>query len=320
VRQLALDITRDAETAYDKVVAIERWLSQLDYTREMVTPGAHEPLEHFLFKRREGHCEYFATALAILARAADVPTRNVNGFLGGEWNDFANYLAVRAGDAHSWVEIYFPGVGWVTFDPTPAAGVPGLERGLGGLLGSLRRFSDSLRFQWFVWVVEYDLHRQLTLFRGVADAVRSGADSAIASPAERARAWLAERKRPALMVVLIAAALLAAHIARRRLRRGRPGGRSPARKRSQVAAHYEAALRRLGRLGHGREPQATPREHARALLGGRAPGAHAFAELVELYYRAEYGGADDEASRQRAAELEAAIAAALRAKQRRRAA
>ena len=59
--------------------------------------------------------------MAILLRAAGVPTRNVNGFLGGEWNEYGGYIAVRGGDAHSWVEVWFEGVGWVTFDPTPAA-------------------------------------------------------------------------------------------------------------------------------------------------------------------------------------------------------
>ena len=71
--------------------------------------------DFFLFDRKKGHCEYFASAFAVLARAANIPTRTVNGFLGGEWNEYRGYVAVRAGDAHSWDEVYFPGSGWVTF-------------------------------------------------------------------------------------------------------------------------------------------------------------------------------------------------------------
>ena len=316
VRELAAEITRDAETHYDKVVAIERWLGELDYTREMVSPGAHEPLEHFLFERQRGHCEYFASALAVLARAAGVPTRNVNGFYGGEWNDFADFLAVRAGDAHSWVEVYFHGVGWVTFDPTPAAGTPGLLRGEGGLFGSLRRFGDSLRFQWFQWVIEYDLHRQLRLFRGVADALRSGADTAIASPMERLRDALAARRKPVVIAAVATVAgfaLVALVLVGRRIAPGRSARAGRRRRRAKgVAASYESALLRLSRRGYRRPTGATPREHAAALVADGAPGAAAFAKLVELFYDAEYGGRDGPRARSRAAELEAELWRALR--------
>ena len=65
----------------------------------------YEPLEDFLFVQKAGHCEYFASALAVMLRTVGVPTRSVNGFYGGEWNSFGHYLAVRQGDAHSWVEV-----------------------------------------------------------------------------------------------------------------------------------------------------------------------------------------------------------------------
>ena len=132
VRQLAQDITRGATTRYDKAVAVTRWLrSNLGYTLKMESPGGTEPIHHFLLERRRGHCEYFSSAMAILLRTVDVPTRNVNGFLGGEWNEYNDYIAVRAGDAHSWVEVYFQGVGWVTFDPTPSSDIDQLGRGGG---------------------------------------------------------------------------------------------------------------------------------------------------------------------------------------------
>jgi len=115
----------------------------------MESPGDVEPIHFFLFSRKRGHCEYFSSAMAIMLREVGVPTRNVNGFLGGEWNEYNDYIAVRAGDAHSWVEVYVRGVGWVTFDPTPSASIDRLGRGGSGVSDRRRRQMDSLRFQWF---------------------------------------------------------------------------------------------------------------------------------------------------------------------------
>jgi protein-glutamine gamma-glutamyltransferase len=116
---LAEQITAPYDNNYDKATAIVDWLqTNLTYTLELAeAPPGQEPVDFFLFDRRKGHCEYFASAFSVLARAAGIPTRNINGFLGGEWNDY--YVAVRAGDAHAWNEVYFGNYGWVTFDPTP---------------------------------------------------------------------------------------------------------------------------------------------------------------------------------------------------------
>ncbi|MCA9673976.1 MAG: DUF3488 domain-containing protein, partial [Myxococcales bacterium] len=166
-RALARRITDGLTNDYDRARAIERWLrDNLSYTLELADPGDQEPVDFFLFDRKAGHCEYFASAFAILARAVGVPTRNVNGFLGGEWNEYDSYIAVRAGDAHSWNEVYFAGQGWVTFDATPAS-QDRLGRGGSGIGARLRRFFDTLRFQWFKWVVDYDLGRQVGFFKDV---------------------------------------------------------------------------------------------------------------------------------------------------------
>ena len=99
----------------------------------------------------------------------------MNGFLGGEWNEYKGYVAVRAGDAHSWDEVYYPGVGWVTVDPTPPGDVDALGRGGQGFAARLGRFVDTLRFQWNKWVIEYDLASQLSLFRSVGSALQGAA-------------------------------------------------------------------------------------------------------------------------------------------------
>ena len=307
VTELAADITAGAGTHYDKVAAIEAWLGDFGYTRELSTKGSRDPLEHFLFERRKGHCEYFASALAILARAAGVPARTVNGFVGGEWNDIGEYLAVRAGDAHSWTEIYFHGVGWVEFDPTPLADRPGTDTG-GGVFGALRDFGDALRFRWFQWVVEYDLGRQLDVLGSVESAVRAGADVAVVAPMRRAGRWTREHA-PALAGVtgVVIAAVVALALARR-LPRARHGRREYA---GGTRAAYEAAQAQLRRRGYGRPPAFTPREHASQLRARGVPGAEAYGELAELYYACRYGGAETGAMRERAARLHADITRAL---------
>ena len=184
-RELAQQITAGKTTPYDRAVAIRDWLTQnLAYTLEQADPGAQEAVDFFLFTRKKGHCEYFASAFVVLARAVGIPSRNVNGFLGGEWNEYDQYVAVRAGDAHSWAEVYFGQAGWVTFDATPPGQVDELGRGATGALARLQRFADTLRFQWAKWVIEYDLGRQLSVFRGVGKALRGGASTVKAAISE----------------------------------------------------------------------------------------------------------------------------------------
>jgi transglutaminase-like putative cysteine protease len=175
-RALAERIVAGKHNDYDRATAIKEWLtSNLTYTLDLEDPAGKEPVDFFLFERKKGHCEYFASAFVILARAAGVPARNVNGFLGGEWNEYDDYIAVRAGDAHSWAEVYFPGAGWVTFDATPASEIDRLGRGDGGVGARVRRMFDTLTFQWSKWVVDYDLFQQLSLFRDIGDSAQGGA-------------------------------------------------------------------------------------------------------------------------------------------------
>src|SRR5438445_11208009 len=119
-----------------------------------------DPIGDFLFNVRQGHCEYFASAMAIMLRTLGIPSRLVNCFLPVEYNDISQQYVVRGSDAHTWVEAYFPGYGWITFDPTPAAGTISVAAAWG-------RFSlwmDAFRTFWTDWVVSYDFSRQFTFF------------------------------------------------------------------------------------------------------------------------------------------------------------
>lgn len=127
--QLASQIVNDAGafTPYDKAKAIETWLrNNIIYNENIPQPPAgQDPIDWVLFDYREGYCNYYASAMIMMLRAQGVPARMGAGFAQGEWDGQA--FIVRERDAHTWVEVYFPGYGWIEFEPT-AAQAP-LERG-----------------------------------------------------------------------------------------------------------------------------------------------------------------------------------------------
>ena len=123
---LADQVTASAGSHYDKALALENYLrTHFAYSLQLPRTVPHDPLANFLFERRQGHCEYFASSMAVMLRTLGIPSRVVNGFRSGEFNDLTSQYVIRASNAHSWVEAYFPNYGWVAFDPTPGAAIPG---------------------------------------------------------------------------------------------------------------------------------------------------------------------------------------------------
>ncbi|MDQ2085997.1 transglutaminase domain-containing protein [Herbivorax sp. ANBcel31] len=120
VHQLAHEITKDAENNFDKVKAIETYLSE-NYLYTLLpgdTPEGRDFVDYFLFDQKEGYCTYFATAMAILTRCIDIPSRYIEGYRLPLESTEENLYEVRNNHAHAWVEVYFEGFGWVTFEPT----------------------------------------------------------------------------------------------------------------------------------------------------------------------------------------------------------
>jgi transglutaminase-like putative cysteine protease len=157
-----------AANHYDAAKAVETYLqTQFGYTLDL-RAGGDDPLADFLFNVREGHCEYFASAMAIMLRTQGYATRIVNGFQSGEYNETAGLYIVRQRDAHSWVEVYFPQTdSWVPFDPTPAAGLNGDGSHSAGIFSALGSYMDALDSLWVQYVVAYDNQEQVSLFRTV---------------------------------------------------------------------------------------------------------------------------------------------------------
>ena len=253
IAALATRLSANASGRFAVATAIERALRKdWEYSLEGdQDPDA--PLNDFLFGSKRGHCEYFATAMALMLRTLGHPARVVNGFYGGEYNGFGAYRMIRQGDAHSWVEVHFPRRGWRTFEPTPPSGQ--LARFDDGLLSSARRLVDGAAMLWYTWVVEYDLERQVAMFRDVGRALRrlggglrlSGSS---ANPADQAEAPEASKHKSALpwaqaLAILTLLALLI-WAARRWWLSGQAGRPGYDRRLVRVARRVDRELVRLG--------------------------------------------------------------------------
>ena len=128
VTSLAQEITATAPSLYDRAEYIERYLrTNYTYTLDISAPPlGRDPVDYFLFDLGKGYCDYYASAMVVLARASGVPARLVVGYVGGTYDPAQAVYTVHEADAHSWVEVYFPTIGWVEFEPT--ASQPGFLR------------------------------------------------------------------------------------------------------------------------------------------------------------------------------------------------
>ena len=127
VLALARDLTATEPTPYDRALAIERYLRRFPYTLDLPSPPTDRDLvDYFLFDLQKGYCDYYATAMVVLARAAGLPARLVTGYASGTYDEEESRYVVTEAAAHAWAEIYFPNYGWIEFEPT--AGLPAIER------------------------------------------------------------------------------------------------------------------------------------------------------------------------------------------------
>ncbi|MGB0384382.1 MAG: transglutaminase TgpA family protein [Ardenticatenaceae bacterium] len=126
VIQLADDVVGNAPTAYDKASTIEQYLRTIPYNETISGPNPGEDgVDYFLFREQQGYCDYYASSMAVMLRSQGIPARLAQGYSQGELLESGEY-EVRQTNAHTWVEVYFPGYGWIEFEPTAAE--PGIER------------------------------------------------------------------------------------------------------------------------------------------------------------------------------------------------
>jgi transglutaminase-like putative cysteine protease len=271
------------------------------YTLQLPSREAADPLADFLFTRKKGHCEYFASAMTILLRTAGIPARIVTGFLGGEYNPITDLWVVRASDAHTWVEAWIPGLGWSTFDPTPSAPA---SRSF-AFLNTIGLYLDAAQTFWQNWVLGYGVNRQGTLAdrmeqgaRGMGirwydalAAVQSAWRSWTAALTKRVAVWLAAALGLALWIWLAAPPLLRLLRLRRRVERVRRGQAHV----GDAAILYQRMLDVLKRQGFSKPAWFTPIEFAESLPRGAMYAA--VAEFTSAYNLLRFGGRADAAPR-----------------------
>ncbi len=258
------------------------------YRYDLNTPSGatKNPLDHFLFESRRGHCEYYSTAMAMMLRTVGIASRNVTGFVGGTFNQYGRFYAVRQGDAHSWVEAYIPRLGWIRFDPTPPADSAPVSE-MSGAAAQLRDFLDATTQRWNQHVVGYDLKQQISLL----DTVRSNYGKLSARPGFKFALG-----SPRRLLLLLAGAVLLVYLVLWLRRRGWRVGSAQtpkqplARQLSQVVELYAALDAALVAQGIGRFPSTPPLGHARALRALSHPLASEVYELTEIYLKARFGG------------------------------
>jgi len=305
VVELARQQTEAFDNNYDKAAALERFLRTFGYTLDLPAEPEDDPIASFLFVRRRGHCEYFAAAMAVMLRTQGIPSRLVNGFLTGEYNDVGENYIVRASDAHTWVEVYFPGAGWVEFDPTPPdPNAPGRT-----WWTRISYYLDAVDLWWNEWIIDYDIVHQRLLAEDVRGTL---------SQSWRARRWLRQQRRDAtrrlnatldavmdspftLPIVLLLAVGVVAMVRGRELYawgrsfwllRGNGGRRLTA---GEATLLYERLLSTLRRKGFPRAPAQTPLEFADSLPAAEVSAP--VAEFTRLYNQARFGEQAPETAR-----------------------
>jgi protein-glutamine gamma-glutamyltransferase len=152
LRPHAEAFAKDQTSVADKLAAIEEALqAQNHYSLEVPWSGREDPIVAFVREGRGGHCEYFASAMALLARAIGIPARVVGGYRVVEHNAVGGYYLVRERDAHAWVEAWVPGRGWTSFDPTPAVAADG-ARATTPILSALWDFGGTKWLAFLGWL------------------------------------------------------------------------------------------------------------------------------------------------------------------------
>ena len=303
IHELARRWSAPFTTDLERVRSIERRLrSDYGYTLELPSHEVADPLAYFLFERRKGHCEYFASAMTVMLRAIGIPARLATGFQSGIYNPMTDLWLVRASDAHTWVEAWIPGKGWSTFDPTP----PDPNPSNFALMARLGLYLDAAETFWQQWVVGYDAGQQGSLADRMEQRVRRMGMNWFDSVASAGADWNAPeygvgpavRGPDGWLLVLVAIAiwllgpplLRLLHI-RRRVQRLRRGEASVA----DATLLYERMLQIARRHGYQKPAWFTPAEFAASLAG--SPLGNPVRDFTAAYNALRFGGRTEIAPR-----------------------
>jgi len=309
----------DPSDARSRARALDEYLrspgSGYRYTLAMdVVDPSVDPAVDFILNRKEGHCEYFATALTLLVRSVGIPARMVNGFKGGDYNAMAGLTTVRQKHAHSWVEALVEPKArrdskafWITLDPTPADQRNASVAKVGGMIGNFREITDLIRYVWVFYVVGFNADRQERFLYRPIRALIAEAIRGFGMIGETLKVWLSFPSMESFFslrgfAVSFAALVLLAGLIRLmiglarwiwRLGRGRKADLSA---QSVGDSFYRRLLQLLETSGISRPAAETPREFARRaaqFLAGHGSGNEVVADVpplvVDAFYRIRFG-------------------------------
>jgi hypothetical protein len=270
IARLAEQVVGAERRPLQAAAALQRYL-QREYAYTLELSGeSSDPLSDFLFVRKAGHCEHFATALTVLLRTQHIPARVTAGFFGGE--RVGSSYVLRAGDAHAWTQVFVDGQGWVTVDATP-------ESGRGNqpprLIAWVTSIYEQLEELWRSRVVDYSFQDQVELARSLVQPPGGASQSRFKVPT-----------LPGLWPTLAAlGSAIAVYLA---VTRVLPKGAHP--RRHAATGFLEQIETRLSRAGIARLPDEPIEELTSRLAQGAHPIAPALAKATRAYLGARFGG------------------------------
>jgi hypothetical protein len=267
-------------------------------------PPTIDPVENFVVNTRRGHCELFASALALMLRSQGIPSRVVVGYKGGEWNAVAGYYVIRQLHAHAWVEAWIiengEPAGWLRLDPTPGSRLSSDSH-----VAAVWQITNYLQYLWSRYVLRMNAQTQQETFvaplaalfekRTWQDLLRE-AEAILNGEDWSAERWISWRAGLAAVILQLALVAIVVGVRRavRRLRAGKPSVDRAARTALEIA-FYARLERLLEEMGLRRQVGQTPREFAAAAAARLAAEPHlsSLAPLppfvVEAYYSLRYG-------------------------------
>lgn len=284
------------------------------YTTDIQAPpsDSQDPIEWFLSDRREGHCEYFASAMTAMCRSIGIDARVVTGYVAVEWNEMSSHYVVRESNAHAWVEVRNREGTFRTYDPTPPDDLRAVHTPEQGFFSRLRSFLDTIEHLWVSRVVTFDSGMRDTLIRDGGGIETSLADSAKQLLGKTKLGGASLALQASLVGLLVCTIVVAIGAALRLIlaRTARTGSklRHEVTKESHADEpwmsgidFYYGLLEELQSVGHPKPLSCPPLKHLDSLQSANPVLARAAQPLVALYYRARFGHRSVSADEQNAA-------------------
>lgn len=315
IRDVATQILRDHDIEPDPSIrpfgedgrtvrAIQAYLqTEFTYTLDILAaPPGRDPVEWFLTERHQGHCEYFASAMALLCRSVGINANVVTGYVAAEFNTATGHYIVRESNAHAWVEVEHSPGQWTRYDPTPPADLDRIHRPNLGFGGRLKQWFNALEYAWINSVVSYDQRPHSRIDR----ASRPETETGLGAVGRMFRnlhdggmeLWFRALLIGVMVFAACAAVLTIVEMAYRWLHAWLGARRARQRaerldpelpRRLEQMAVYAELLRAMSKAGQTKPRYLPPREHTEAIEGIDPVAAAAARRVVDLFYRVRFG-------------------------------